>query len=45
MSDTSRPDGNNQWGVNGGAPNQQVPQQPKKRSRVIPILWTILALV
>lgn len=35
--------GNDQWG--GGASNQQAPQQPKKRSRAIPILWTILALV
>lgn len=45
--------GNDQWGADGGAPNQQAPQQalqqvpdqPKKRSRAIPILWTILALV
>ena len=41
--------GNDQWGADRGAPNprahQQVPDQPKKRSRAIPILWTILALV
>ena len=37
--------GNDQWGADGGAPNQQVPQQPKKRSRAIPLLWTILALI
>ena len=41
--------GNDQWGADRGAPNprahQQVPDQPKKRSRAIPILWTLLALV